>query len=344
MRWLSDRTVEHLKRVAEWPDLAETKYRLLEELGRGGMGTVFLAEDRVLGRRVALKVVGTAASDPGAAARMLREARVIARLEHPGIVPVHDAGTLPDGRMFYAMKRVDGRRLDEIAAGAPLPERLRIFQKVCEAVAFAHAHGVLHRDLKPENVMVGRFGEVLVMDWGVAQGLEDASEAVRHRAACGTTRIDRRGHRRRHPRVHGSGTGGRTRRAVGPAADIYALGGLLYTLLTGRPPFDGEAARRRARGEVSLEPRRPGRPAPSRRPSRRSAPAPWRVEPGARYASAEELAAEVARYLDGARVLAHREGPGEKAARVFARYRTPILLIAAYLLVRSLLLLYLRSR
>ena len=81
------------------------------------MGTVYLAEDRVLGRKVALKVVGTGASDPAAAARMLREARVIARLEHPGIVPVHDAGTLPDGRMFYAMKRVDGRRLDELAAG-----------------------------------------------------------------------------------------------------------------------------------------------------------------------------------------------------------------------------------
>ena len=178
MRWLSDRTVAHLKHVAEWPDLVETKYGVLGEIGRGGMGTIYLAEDRVLGRRVALKVVSTGASDPAAAARMLREARVIARLEHPGIVPVHDAGTLPDGRMFYAMKRVDGRRLDEVAldGGASLPDRLRVFQKVCEAVAFAHAHGVIHRDLKPENVMVGPFGEVLVMDWGVAKVLEEAAE------------------------------------------------------------------------------------------------------------------------------------------------------------------------
>ena len=342
MRWLSDRTVEHLKRVAEWPDLAETKYRLLEELGRGGMGTVFLAEDRVLGRRVALKVVGTAASDPGAAARMLREARVIARLEHPGIVPVHDAGTLPDGRMFYAMKRVDGRRLDEIAAGAPLPERLRIFQKVCEAVAFAHAHGVLHRDLKPENVMVGRFGEVLVMDWGVAKVLEDASEAPALAPRAAPPESTAEGTVVGTPAYMAPEQAAGRGEAVGPAADIYALGGLLYTLLTGRPPFDGETARRRARGDVSLDPAPAGGSVPKALEA--IAARAMAIEPGARYASAEELAAEVARYLDGARVLAHREGPGEKAARVFARYRTPILLIAAYLLVRSLFALYLRSR
>ncbi|MEP6994544.1 MAG: protein kinase, partial [Acidobacteriota bacterium] len=104
MRWLSDRTVAHLRRVAEWPDLAATKYRLMGELGRGGMGTVYLAEDVMLGRKVALKVVGTSVSASEAAERMLREARILARLEHPGIVPVHDAGALPDGRVFYAMK------------------------------------------------------------------------------------------------------------------------------------------------------------------------------------------------------------------------------------------------
>jgi eukaryotic-like serine/threonine-protein kinase len=102
-----------------------------------------------------------------AALRHLQEVRILARLEHLGIVPVHDVGTLPDGRVFYAMKRVRGKRLDEVAKTAPLPERLRVFSRICEAVAFAHAHGVIHRDLKPENVMVGSFGEVLVMDWGV---------------------------------------------------------------------------------------------------------------------------------------------------------------------------------
>ncbi len=344
MRWLSDRTVEHLKRVAEWPDLAETKYRLIEELGRGGMGTVFLAEDRVLGRKVAVKVVGTGASDPGAAARMLREARVIARLEHPGIIPVHDAGTLPDGRMFYAMKRVDGRRLDEIASGAPLPERLRTFQKVCEAVAFAHAHGVLHRDLKPENVMVGPFGEVLVMDWGVARVVEAAPEARPQAPAASPPGATAEGTIVGTPAyMSPEQASGRSR--VGTATDVYALGGLLYFLLTGRPPFDAETARRRTRGEAGLEPE-PARRADASVPAALEAicTRAMAAEPAARYASAEELAAEVARYLDGARVLAYREGPGEKAARVFARYRTPILLLAAYLLMRSLLLLYGRGR
>jgi serine/threonine-protein kinase len=275
---------------------------------------------------------------------MLREARVIARLEHPGIVPVHDAGTLPDGRMFYAMKRVDGRRLDEIAPGASLPDRLRIFQKVCEAVAFAHAHGVLHRDLKPENVMVGPFGEVLVMDWGVARVLDEAPEAPplapREPPAAATAEGTVVGT----PAYMAPEQAAGRAEGVGPAADIYALGGLLHFLLTGRPPFDEDRAHRRARGEPGLA------PAPAAADRTGAAPRAlaavvaraMALEPEARYASAEELAAEVARYLDGSRVLAFREGPGEKAARVFARYRTPILLVAAYLAARIFVLFYWR--
>ncbi len=231
------------------------------------MGTIYLAEDRVLGREVALKVVSTGAADPGAAARMLREARVIARLEHPGIVPVHDAGTLPDGRMFYAMKRVDGRRLDEVAldGAASLPDRLRVFQKVCEAVAFAHAHGVIHRDLKPENVMVGPFGEVLVMDWGVAKVLEEAAEP-RAAGGPGTASATSEGTVLGTPAYMAPEQAAGQTESVGPAADVYALGAILHFLLTRRPPFDDEAAGRRARGEAGLAPG----PAPERR---RRAPA-----------------------------------------------------------------------
>jgi serine/threonine protein kinase len=337
VRWLSTATVEHLRRVAEWPDLADTKYRLLEELGRGGMGAVYLADDTVLGRKVALKVVATGVSDPAAAERMLREARIIARLEHPGIVPVHDAGALPDGRVFYAMKRVDGSRLDALAPAMPLAERLRVFQRVCDAVAFAHAHGVIHRDLKPENVMVGAFGEVLVMDWGIARLLESAADdpSARPPGSRGTAAGSVMGTLSYMAPEQAAGAS-----PAGPAADVYALGGILYFLLTGRPPFDGEAAQARALpggGDASPSPPRrvaPDTPQALEAVVLRAMAAP----PEGRYASAEELSAEVSRFLDGERVLAHRETPLDKGRRFFSRYRTAILLVAAYLVVRGILL------
>lgn len=156
---LSDSVLHHLREVVDLPDLNGTRYQLAEELGRGGLGVVYTARDSQLDRRVALKVMDAAWAG---------EARLIARLEHPGIVPVYDAGTLPDGRAFYAMKLVAGERADRFVAGhPPLGERLRVVQRVGEALAYAHSVGVLHRDLKPQNVMVGTFGEVYVMDWGV---------------------------------------------------------------------------------------------------------------------------------------------------------------------------------
>ena len=160
MRWLSDDSVAHLREVAERPDLTGTRYELIRELGRGGMGVVYEVRDLALERNVAMKVVD---------ADWCSEARIIASLEHPGIVPVHDAGTLPDGRRYYTMKLVRGSRLDRWAReDRSRTDLLRVFTRVCEAVAFAHANGVVHRDLKPQNVMVGEFGAVLVMDWGVA--------------------------------------------------------------------------------------------------------------------------------------------------------------------------------
>ena len=328
-RWLSNATVAHLRRVAEWPDLGATKYRLLGELGRGGMGTVYLAEDTALGRRVALKVVATAASAPEAAERMLREARILARLEHPGIVPVHDAGALPDGRVFYAMKRVDGQRLDALAGKVPLPERLRIFRRICEAVAFAHAGGVIHRDLKPENVMVGSFGEVLVMDWGVAKVLgESASpgpaagggphggpaDGAAQRTAANSVRRTAEGTVIGTPDYMAPEQAEGAVERTGPRADVYALGGILAFLLQRDPQTPGPLAAVVAKARA-------------RRPEDR-------------YGSAEELSAEVARYLGGERVLAHSEGFLERAGRVYARYRAAILLVAAYLVVRTLLLIF----
>ena len=156
---LSDSVLDHLRHVAAMPDLAATRYTLESEIGRGGMGVVYRAYDRELDRPVALKVLDAALSG---------EARVIARLEHPSIVPVYESGVLPDGRAFYTMKLVAGARLDRYAAGSSsLAARLEAIRRVGEAVAFAHSRGAIHRDLKPQNIMVGEFGEVYVMDWGV---------------------------------------------------------------------------------------------------------------------------------------------------------------------------------
>jgi serine/threonine protein kinase len=157
---LSDRVLDHLRRVADLPDLSGTRYELRGEIGRGGMGVVYAAHDCELDRTVALKVLDGATDG---------EAQLMARLEHPAIVPVYEAGRLPDGRAWYAMKLVSGARLDQyLAGGPPAAEKLRVFRRIAEAVGFAHTRGTLHRDLKPQNVMVGPFGEVYVMDWGVA--------------------------------------------------------------------------------------------------------------------------------------------------------------------------------
>jgi len=179
------------------------------------MGVVYLARDTALDREVALKIFDRPPGDAN-------EARIIARLEHPGIVPVHDFGELPDGRLFYAMKRVRGDRLDRwMAEGREIGERLAVFLRVCEAVAFAHAHGVVHRDLKPENVMVGEFGEVLVLDWGVALESDNAE--------CGMRNADS---------VVGTPDYMAPEQARGDAvvdqrADVFALGAMLAGIVRG---------------------------------------------------------------------------------------------------------------
>ncbi|HEX8152552.1 MAG TPA: serine/threonine-protein kinase [Thermoanaerobaculia bacterium] len=214
MTFLSDDAIARLRNAAEEPDFSGTRYRLVGKIGRGGMGVVYEADDLELERRVAVKVLATELTTPDAAERMRREARIVARLEHPGIVPVHDVGELADGRVFYAMKLVRGTRLDELR-GMTQTELLRVFVRVCEAVAFAHANGVVHRDLKPENVMVGEFGAVLVMDWGVAG-------AAGERAAAGTPGFmapeQERGE------------------AVDARADVFALGKTLGIVLGGDRP------------------------------------------------------------------------------------------------------------
>ncbi len=335
--WLSDQTVAHLRAVADEPDLSATKYRILECIGRGGMAIVYRARDVELERNVAIKVLRAPELDPALAARVRTEARILAGLEHPGIVPVHDVGTLPDGRVWYAMKLVRGEELGRLAAGLDLNERLRIFHRTAEAVAFAHAHGVLHRDLKPGNVMVGAFGEVLVMDWGIARrtaGPEPqriaGDNARRDPSVTHDTTVSTVADETAHGTRLGTPGSMAPEQEQGDVAringrtDVYGLGALLGFLA----------------GERADSPP----PLPVRAPSRLRAIAAHATaaSPADRYASVEQMAEDVRRFQAGLPVLAYRERPHERAARVFAKYRTPILLVLTYLLMRILLIAFAR--
>jgi eukaryotic-like serine/threonine-protein kinase len=218
--FLSDDALSHLRRVTELPDLSGTKYRLKGEIARGGMGLVFLAEDTELGREVAIKVLSPETLPDAVRDKLRDEARLLARLEHPNIVPVYDSGALPDGRVFYAMRLVRGRTLDEYLRDEhALAERLRVFGRICDAVSFAHSENVIHRDLKPSNVMVGAFGEVFVLDWGIARAARSDDEAE---AVAGTP-----------------GWMAPEQLAGGPAdrrTDVYGLGAILLYLLQPSPP------------------------------------------------------------------------------------------------------------
>ena len=318
MSFLSDAAVDRLKAAAAWPELTTDRYLVLEEIGRGGMGRVYAARDTALGRDVAIKI-GSALPGADLQARLTREAQVIARLEHPGIVPVHDYGTLADGRPFYVMKRVQGRTLQtHLETVPPLGERLRIFERVCEAVSFAHAHGIIHRDLKPSNVMVGDFGEVMVMDWGVAIVRDRPTREGGEPGGDAGTVLGTRGFM---PPEQLAGAGD-----VDQRADVYALRAMLCTLLTGRPP--------QSTGEGGCGPA-----------FAKTIPAPLRSicacalanAPADRYSSVAALQDDVGRFRARQAVKAHRESPLERVVRFARAYQVPIVLVLAYILMRALI-------
>ena len=365
MKWLSDQKVEHLRTIAGNPDFSSTKYRIVKELARGGMGTVYLAEDPELNRQIAIKVLNTNEVTAEMARRMVREAQIIAKLEHPGIVPVHDVGVLADGRVFYAMKLVRGSRLDEyVARISSIKDRLRKFQAACDAVAFGHAHGVIHRDLKPQNIMIGSFGEVLVLDWGVAKivhqpttsseadtlilpgGKQSADSQNEPDGKAGGTsghfvRID-------DDTIHGTIIG--TPLYMSPEqtmgeieeldarADVYSLGAILYFLLTDQPPKSAKVSNAVGTTVQSI-------PRPRALNSKISkaaeavclkAMADLRTE---RYSSAADLSADVGRLLDGEPVSAYTENAFERTGRWLGKNRFLVFLVVAYLLMRIFFLL-----
>lgn len=300
---LDDAALSRLREAVRAPDLTGTPYRLVGPIGAGGMGAVFDALDERLGRHVALKIVDVPLDGEAPAEALLREARVLAGLEHPGLVPVHDAGRLADGRAFYAMKLVRGKRLDAHLARVPfVNERLRLFLRVCEPVAFAHAHGILHGDLKPSNVMVGPFGEVLVLDWGLARAIGPQDGETAASPATGTPGFMA-------PEQESGG-------AVDARADVFGLGALLDASLRVAPesPLPRALAAILARATAA--------------------------DRNGRFPDVPSLAADVARFLDGERVESHAEGIAERAVRLLRRHRVAAGLVATYLAVRGLFILF----
>ena len=306
---------------------------------RGGLGEVFRATDPDLHRTVAVKRLREELADRlESRRRFLVEAELTARLEHPGVVPVHSLFHDKQGRPGYAMRFVEGQTLAEAVdayhAGPPAAlafrRLLQSFLQVCQTVAYAHSRGVIHRDLKPANVMLGKFGETLVVDWGLAKVVGRPEDAGAEPGAEGTL-------------VFGSGSGGETAMgsAVGtPAymspeqaagrwnvidhrADVYGLGAVLYAILAGRPPLGKgdwpEMQQRIQRGDFP-RPRdvKPGAPRPLEAVCLK-AMAPW---PEDRYPSAQAVAADVERWLADEPVGAYREPLSARARRWVRRHRT----------------------
>lgn len=202
-------------------------YELQEEIGRGGMGVVFRARQLILKREVAIKMLlrGKLATEDDEA-RFRQEAESVAGLDHPGIVPVYEVGEI-DGHRFYSMRYVHGETLGQRLDNRQMPPRqgAEILKKVCQAVHYAHQHGVLHRDLKPSNIMIDENGEPHITDFGLARPISDAPSLTRTGAVLGT------------PAYMAPEQAAGNRGQLGPASDVYSLGSILYHILTGRAPF-----------------------------------------------------------------------------------------------------------
>jgi serine/threonine protein kinase/WD40 repeat protein len=332
------------------------RYELGPEIARGGMGRVVTATDTLLGRTVALKEV--LSMDPDVLRRFARETRITARLEHPSIVPLHDAGTAAGGAPYYVMRKISGRPLEQLVAAADtLGKRLVLIPHIvdaAQAIAHAHERGIVHRDIKPSNILVGELGETIVIDWGLAKAIGEADEPAR---------LDLSGSLAAIPRIQTGAVAAtvatgvhepldteeiKTRAGivfgtpgfmapeqlrgfpVTERCDVYALGATLYHLLSRKPPHHAKTADEMMRAAVRAPPTPiaelvPGVPAELSTIVDKA----LAHDPDARYPDARALAADLQRFLSGQLVASHRYSRRERLVRFVRKNRVPVMITLA---------------
>ena len=329
------------------------RFRLLRPHAKGGLGAVFVALDSELNREVALKqILDDQADNPASRQRFLLEAEITGGLEHPGIVPVYGLGTYDGGRPYYAMRFIKGDSLKEAIErfhgdddvktdpgrrSLELRKLLRRFTDVCNAIDYAHSRGVLHRDIKPANIIVGKYGETLVVDWGLAKPLGksdpayDSGERTLIPSAASGSAETLPGLAMGTPSYMSPEQAAGELDRLGPRSDVYSLGATLYCLLTGKAPFAGdrfEILHNIERGEFSA----PRQLDPLIDPALEAVCLKAMAQqPEDRYATCRALADDVERWTADEPVTAYREPPSRRARRWAKRNRTFVAAAAAAL-------------
>jgi eukaryotic-like serine/threonine-protein kinase len=331
------------------------RYEIRSEHGRGGQARVMLAFDRVIGREIALKeLLPERVSSPSgaektlslttAAARFLREARITGQLDHPAIVPVYEIGRNEEGRLYYTMQLVRGRTFAQaLSSCKTIGDRLRLldhFLDLCQAIAFAHSRRVIHRDIKPENVMVGEFGETVLLDWGLAKvkGQEDVRGHELER------RIQLMAQENPGNTLSGAAVGTPSYMSpeqaeglieeIDEQSDVWGLGAVLYEILTGHPPFDGATAHEII-GKAMKEEVRPVEIVCKEAPRDLASIAEkaLRRKKSERYRSAQDLSNDVTAFMTGGKVGAHEYSSIELLKRFAAKNKAVVAASGAVFLI-----------